>query len=149
MTKYALVAIMAGPVEMSSFIKGVSPVEKPTAAFALSLAGGILILLGGGIMMMFVFDHRFLASMSAMMGVYHGTMGGFGFMISAMVALIVLGLLSGVVVLVGAVMLNSKPEQRKTWGAIILAFSVVSTFGMGGFFIGAILGVVGGALAIA
>ena len=80
--------------------------------------------------MMFVFDHSLLTWMSAMMGVYHGMMGGFGFMISAMVALIVLGLLSGVVVLVGAVMLNSKPEQRKTWGAIILAFSVVSTFGM-------------------
>lgn len=123
--------------------------EKPAAAFALSLAGGILILLGGGIMTMVVFDHSLLAWMSAMMGAYHGMMGGLGFMISAMVALIVLGLLSGVVVLVGAVMLNSKPEQRKTWGAIILAFSVVSTFGMGGFFIGAILGTVGGALAIA
>ena len=77
-------------------------------------------------------------------------MSGLGFAFGAMmIGFSVLGLVSGVAVLVGAAMLQSKPEQRKTWGAIILAFSIASFFGMGGFFVGAVLGVVGGALALA
>lgn len=45
-------------------------------------------------------------------------------------------------------MIYNQPSKTSTWGALILAFSIVSLFGMGGFFFGAILGVVGGILAL-
>ena len=45
-------------------------------------------------------------------------------------------------------MIYNQPAKATAWGALILAFSILSLFGMGGFYFGAILGVVGGALAI-
>jgi Family of unknown function (DUF6114) len=45
-------------------------------------------------------------------------------------------------------MLNARPADHFTWGFIVLAFSVISFVGMGGYFIGAILGIAGGALAL-
>jgi hypothetical protein len=66
---------------------------------------------------------------------------------------------SGILVLISAIMLHIRPGEATRglracclwWGSIILVFSVVSFFGgsMGGFLVGAILGVVGGALALA
>jgi hypothetical protein len=43
-------------------------------------------------------------------------------------------------------MLLAKVGQRRTWGILILVFSVLSFIGLGGFVIGAILGIVGGVL---
>jgi hypothetical protein len=34
------------------------------------------------------------------------------------------------------------------WGTVIIIFSAISFVGMGGFFIGALLGIIGGAFAI-
>lgn len=94
--------------------------EKPTAAFVLSLIGGIFILMGGIIMTLVSF-----------------VIGG-------------LGLFCGILVVVGAVMLYANPEKSTTWGVIILVFSIVSLFfGLGGFIVGMILGIIGGALGIA
>ena len=59
-----------------------------------------------------------------------------------------IGLISGLIVLVGAVMIYSGPERVTAWGMLILASSIVSLFGMGGFFVGAILGAIGGILAL-
>lgn len=75
-------------------------------------------------------------------------MGGFGVPIGFMSGLSLLGLVSGILVIIGALMLNTRPAEHGTWGTIILIFSVISLLGMGGFFIGAILGIVGGALAL-
>jgi bacteriorhodopsin len=60
-----------------------------------------------------------------------------------------LGLIMGALVIVFALHMRSKPADRKTYGVLILVFSLVSFIGMGGFLIGAILGFVGGVLAIA
>jgi len=52
-------------------------------------------------------------------------------------------------VLIGAVMLYVKPEQRRSWGLVILVISALNFFvGIGGLLAGA-LGAVGGALAMA
>ena len=67
-----------------------------------------------------------------------GGMGGLWF----------IGLISGVIVVICAIMLGSRPVEHTTWGTLILVFSIISFFGMGGFFIGAILGIAGGALAL-
>jgi len=51
----------------------------------------------------------------------------------------------GVIVLMGAIMLRAQPHQHMIWAIVIIVFSAVSFVGMGGFFIGAILGIIGGA----
>jgi hypothetical protein len=60
-----------------------------------------------------------------------------------------LGLVFGVVGVIGAFMLNVRPFEHVTWGIIVLVFSAVSFVSMGGWFIGAVLGIAGGALGIA
>jgi hypothetical protein len=83
-----------------------------------------------------------------MTGGYYGMMRGFGFGGGWFFGLAALGIVSGIVILVGAVMIT-QPAKTSTWGAMIFAFSMVSLVGMGGFFVGSILGMVGGILAIA
>ena len=58
------------------------------------------------------------------------------------------GLVSGAVILASSVMLLMNKGERRTWSILILVFSVLSFVGMGGFLIGAVLGIVGGALAL-
>jgi hypothetical protein len=122
--------------------------EKPTAAFILSLIGGIFILLGGGMtsMLGYWFSRGYYGRGFGMMGPF-GMMGGLGYGFGV---LGVVGLVFGIIVIVSAIMLNSRPEQHSTWGILIVIFSVLSIFGsaMGGFGIGLILGLIGGILAI-
>jgi hypothetical protein len=124
--------------------------ERPTAAFLLSLVGGIFILLGGGVISMFG-----PFGFGGMMGDYRGMMGyrysGYGMMGGLGFGMFgILGLIFGVIVIISAFMLNSKPHEHSTWGTLIVIFSVLSIFGsaMGGFGIGLILGLIGGILAI-
>jgi hypothetical protein len=124
--------------------------EKPTAAFFLSLVGGIFILLGGGVMSTLgpFWFRGMMGGYGGMMGYRsggYGMMGGLGFGMFG-----VLGLIFGVIVIISAFMLNSKPSEHSTWGTLIVIFSVLSIFGsaMGGFGVGLILGLIGGILGI-
>jgi len=137
--------------DMSSPVKlGVE--EKPVAPFILSLIAGIFILLGAIVMSMFTLGATSMTgTMSGMAGMMLGMYGGMsmGMMMGFAPALTVLGLASGVMVLLGSAMLYSRPSESQLWGAIILAFSVVSILGgMGGFLVGLILGVASGLLAL-
>ena len=121
--------------------------ETPGVALALSLVGGILMLIGG--------IWPLIAILSGEYGYgygYGGMMGGFGGMIGGLGSpfggLWFIGLIAGIVVIIGAIMLGSRPAERATWGTVIIVFSIVSFLGMGGFFIGALLGIAGGALAL-
>ena len=58
------------------------------------------------------------------------------------------GLISGAVVMASAVLLIAVPSQWKAWGVLTLVFSTLSVLGLGGFLVGAILGVVGGIMAL-
>lgn len=136
-------------------------VAKPTAAFILSLIGGVFILLAGGMRSM-MGSYGYGGMMNGwgyggMMGGYgngngwgygpgFGMMRGYGY--AGMFGLA--GVLFGVAVIVGAVMLYNNPIQNSKWGLVILIFSVLSIFGnaMGGFGIGLILGIIGGILAL-
>ena len=129
--------------------------ERPTAAFILSLVAGVFIILGGG--MMSLFGYGFMGMMDRYGGLggsygrWGGMMGpGFGMMGFAFGMMGFLGLIFGVIVIISALMLNSKPQEHTTWGTLVLIFSVISIFGsaMGGFGIGLILGIIGGILAI-
>lgn len=108
--------------------------EKPTAAFVLSLIGGILILLSA------IFVMAVMSAIGSFM-----IIGG-----SADLLLIygAVGLIFAIIVLVGAVMLWMKPQQHVAWGVIVLLFSLFSIISLGGFFIGLILGLIGGILGI-
>jgi hypothetical protein len=122
--------------------------EKPTVAFVLSLLAGLWMLAAGGMMGGF--------GWGGMMGGQHGMahwrgmgdwMWGRGVHAFGM-SWPWFGLVAGVVVLIGAVMLYVKPEQRRTWGLVILVISALNVFvGIGGLLAGA-LGVVGGAVAM-
>ncbi|RLI44752.1 hypothetical protein DRO69_06685 [Candidatus Bathyarchaeota archaeon] len=106
--------------------------EKPTAAFVLSLIGGILLLLGG------------LVALAIGAAIY-SSFPALGMLIETFTVS-----LCGVLVVIGAVMLYVNPEKSTTWGVIILVFSIVSLlFRLEGFIVGTILGIIGGTLAIA
>jgi Family of unknown function (DUF6114) len=118
-----------------------------TIAFILSLLGGIIIVLGSIIALL-------LAAFGSPYGIYYGMgpgmMGGywFGYGSSWLWVLTFVSLICGVIVLIGALMFNARPVEHMTWGILVLAFSIVSFIGMGGYFIGAVLGIAGGALAL-
>jgi hypothetical protein len=122
-------------------------VDRPTTAFIISLVAGIFIILGGS--MMSLLGYGFMGMMGRYGG-FGGMMGpGFGMMGFAFGMMGILGLVFGVIVIISAIMLNSKPNEHSTWGTLILIFSVLSIFGSaGGLGVGLILGIIGGILAI-
>lgn len=93
--------------------------EEPTAAYILSLSGGISLLLGA------------LVAILAVVGL--------------------LGLFFVVLVIMGALKLKSNPREQTTKGIVILVCAMVG-FGpwnlFGGFLVGSILAIVGGALGL-
>ena len=123
----------------------------PTTASIFALIGGVLMLLGGVLFIAvsaFILPHldftqfhinstQGLAS-SSIPAIASGVLGVMG----------TFGLVSGVIVLISAVMLLSNVGNRRTWGVLILVFSILSFLGFGGFIIGAILGMVGGILTL-
>jgi hypothetical protein len=124
--------------------------KKPTSAFVLSFIGGALIL-SGGVSMIVV---EMLASSSAVPPFLHGIISagnamiqqaGFGTGFPYLVAVIT-GITSGVAVLYAAVMLYDRPSKATKWGSVIIVFSFVSLVGIGGFGLGAVLGILGGAV---
>ena len=131
---------------------------RAVAPFVLSLIGGVFILLGAIVTSMFTFGSPTIvgsmsSSMSGMMGGMNGQTG-MGMIIGGMMGVYpifsIIGLASGALVILGAVMLYSRPFEKDLWGAVIIAFSILGILGgMGGFMIGLVLGIVGGALALA
>ena len=123
--------------------------NRPTLAVILTLIGGILMFLGGAMFSMFGFTGLgMMGGYRDMMDGYWGMMGGFGFPFGLMMVFSLIGLVSGVLVIIGAVMLDTRPSEHTAWGIIILVFSIISFLGMGGFSVGAILGIIGGAFAL-
>ena len=119
----------------------------------LSIIGGSLIIIGGLVSLS-------MLGMSGHYGMMSGTggmmMGGrFGMMMplqsfiwTTMAVFSVISIVTGTVLIVGGYFIYGKPERAGKWGVAILAASVVSLFSMGGFFVGPILGIIGGILAL-
>jgi hypothetical protein len=55
------------------------------------------------------------------------------------------GLILGGKVLLAALLLHFRPANKKGWGIMIIVFSVPSVIMGGGFIVGFILGIIGGA----
>ena len=83
----------------------------------------------------------FLANFQAspMGGMMGGMMGGWLFPLS---------LVAGAMVLFGAIMMNARPQETRIWGVIVLVFAIVGFTGMGFSILGAILGIIGGIIAL-
>ncbi len=114
--------------------------EKPTAAMVLSIIGGLLILLAG---VVFLAVAEFLEALLLI------SLETLDVDPVATVQIIgIIGVLLGIIIIVGGVMMYSRPASSTVWGVIILVLSLVSIIAMGGFFIGLVLGLVGGILGI-
>ncbi len=109
--------------------------DKPTAAFALSLVGGIFVLLNG--------------VMWAIAG-GSGSLWGLGFFDFSGILLLcgAIGIIFGFLIILGGIMMYVNPNQHVMWGVIVLILSILSLGIGGGFFIGFILGLIGGILAL-
>jgi len=98
----------------------------------LSLIGGIFVLIGGAIL---AAVGGFLASLSIIGG--------------GVLLLGIVGVVFGIIMIVGAVMMYSNPQSHTMWGVIILVLSILSwVVAAGGLFIGFLLGLIGGILAL-
>jgi hypothetical protein len=121
----------------------------PKTASILALVGGIIIILGGIIFIaasVFILPNLSFANMTVPQGF---TTASLHSLISGIVGVMgAFGLVCGAIVLVSATMILAKVGQRRTWGILILVFSVLSFIGLGGFIIGAILGIAGGILTL-
>ena len=121
--------------------------EKPTAAFVLSLIAGILILVSGIVLIILgSFLSRRVGKIMIAETSYI-TLAGIAYPIAG------LKIVLGILVVIGAVISFKSASQRISWGLIVLIFSIiamiVSIFPPGPIgLIGAILGILGGALAL-
>lgn len=120
--------------------------KRPTAAFVLTLLAGLWMLGTGGMSYGMMGPGIMSGSGSWMWG--HGMMHGYMTPVGFGMYSPWLGGVGGIVLLIGAVVLYTKPEQSRTWGIVILVVSALSALvGMGGLLAGA-LGIIGGVLAM-
>lgn len=118
-----------------------------SSATIVSLIGGVLMIAGGlGGLYMYSFW-----SQAGMPG-WGGMMGGWGMpagpFLGIMGATSIISLAAGGVVVAGSYFIHARPESSREWGVGILVASIAGLFGMGGFLIGPILGIIGGILAL-
>ena len=151
--------------------------EYPTAAFILSLLGGIFSVIGGFILIgigALVGDLGSLGglgglgglssltgglgNMTGSLGSLSGILGnatsasgggGGGGGFSSIAILGEVGVLMGIATIALALMILKVPRRHQLWGALVLTFSILSIAGsLGGLLLGFILGIIGGVLAI-
>jgi len=116
-----------------------------SAQFILSLTGGIIILIGGIVSLLWLIV-GFPISFGPLNDLRH-TVGEQEFRMFQ-IRYAIAGLSSGIAVTLTSFMLNMRPQESKRWGVMIIVLSVMSILGMGGFIFGMVLGIIGGALAI-
>lgn len=110
--------------------------KKATAGFIISLIAGILILTNA---LAFVVLAGFIESL-----------GGYilGFVTGIFAGLAAVGLIFAFLVIIGAILIYT-PGKETIGGILVIIFSILSILVGGGFFIGLILGIIGGALGLA
>lgn len=117
----------------------VGSIEKQTRAFVLSLTAGILILTNATL----------VATAATWFPEVFPTIPGSSPVDTAtLYNIAVVGLICGAMIALGAMMLHSIPGRKRLWGILIIAFSIPSVITGGGFIIGFILGIIGGALTL-
>lgn len=102
----------------------------------LSLIGGMLIIISG---VLSFYHMAILPMMGTMLGQW---------MTGASIFFGIMGIGCGSAVIIGAMMMNRRLGNVRVWALVILVFSVLSFIEMGGFIIGAILGIIGSMMAL-
>lgn len=117
--------------------------------YTLSLIAGILIVAGavGVLTMLGWYQSMFGVGGGMMMGgSWQIFMQGFAPWYIAVMAGI--SLAAGSTVLAGAYKMQKEPGKVQVWGFLVLIGSIVALFCIGGFGLGSILGIIGGAIGI-
>jgi len=106
----------------------------------LSLIGGIIIFLVG------LLIYAAASILSALLATTPGSdqVPGLVGVPMTIAAMGLVGILTGLLVIVFGVLMYIRPQQHVIWGALVLVLSLVSILGFGGFFLGLILGLIGG-----
>jgi len=127
--------------------------QATTFAFIISLLGGLITAIISAVNVVWfnsgatAFGGYGTAMRGAMDG-YHNFMGSYASSTSFLAGLSLVGVICGVVVLMSAILLRVQPHQHTIWAIVIIAASIISFVGMGGYFVGAVLGIVGGAFVL-
>ncbi|HEU4445509.1 MAG TPA: hypothetical protein VFR94_12630 [Nitrososphaeraceae archaeon] len=114
----------------------------------LSIIGGSLMVISGVVSLVTLGIPGYYGMMGpGMMG--PGMMMPFqSFMWTAIAVISAISIGIGVILIIGGYLIYRKSESAINWGVVILVLSIVGLFGMGGFFVGPILGIIGGILAL-
>jgi hypothetical protein len=119
------------------------------------LVGGIIILFGS-IIPLLLFANYSYQTPSMIGGMMMGGPRGLGMMWFGLglmggwfsTSFFLIPMISGIVVIVGAIMLSKRSREANIWGIVVLVFSVLGLTGMGFAILGSILGIIGGAIAL-
>lgn len=128
-------------------MEGRTEVRRATAGFALSLVAGILIIICSVFFLVAAAWMEWMKGWMYSWGVPPET-PGIGPAQAIVTILGVIGLIFGIIVLIGAYFIYT-PGKETLGGILVLVFSILSIFAGGGFLVGLILGIVGGALGLA
>jgi zinc-ribbon domain len=110
--------------------------DYPRVAYILTLIGGIFFLLGAIV----------FAIVAAIFGsLISSVLPGLG---AVLIAIGVLGIILALIVIFGAIKMRSNPSSAKTWGVIVLVLGLIGLFSGAGYYLGPILTIVGGILAM-
>src|SRR2546427_4222309 len=128
------------------------PVGGGVPAYGISLLGGIWTFMGGVAKASAGGIIKYTASGATFNNFVGNSVRStnFGLAISSAKISAVILILSGILVLVSAVVMSFRSHQYPAWGTVILVFSVVGLFAGGNFItgVGSVLGILGGLLAI-
>ncbi len=122
-----------------------APVKKATAGFAISLIAGIIILINGLIILAAA---SLLSSLTGLIptGIPGGDLTGAAITFVQMLG--AAGTIFAIIVIVGAILIYM-PGKEIIGGILVIIFSLLSIVVGGGFILGLILGIIGGALGLA
>jgi hypothetical protein len=131
----------------------VSTRQGVTVSFVISLIGGLIVLVFSLVNLVFFGSGAstlggFGNYMRGAMGGYHNFMGNYASSTGFFTAISVVSLICGVIVVIAALVLRVHPQEHVMWGIVIVVFSAASFVGMGGYFVGAAFGILGGVLAL-
>ena len=124
-----------------------------TFAYIVSLVGGLIVLIASAINVLWYSYGAtnfggYGSYVGGMMDGYHNFMGSYGGSYSFLAGISLVAVICGVIVLMSAIMLRVQPHQHINWAIVIIVFSAISFVDMGGYFIGAALGIIGGAFVL-
>ena len=112
------------------------------AGFGLALVAGILILIGA---VLTVVLGSLMAAIIPWAEVDAEGQAILGIMGTVMLVLAIIGMIFGIIIIIVDILMVQK-GKKVPGGVIILVLSIISLAGGGGFFIGSILGIIGGIL---